>query len=119
VGRETRTVRLQNCFQSRKTRWKPDALSHRPDYTLGKDVSERIMTFLKPKQVHTSLLDPEDPILATYLLNVVDTTPATPEGTRIQNIIRAGLDQDPEIGPYLPRIRDLALPRSDEDALYL
>src|SRR5271168_4309955 len=105
-------------FRPGKQGGKPDALSRRPDYTLGKDASERTMTFLKPEQVDTSLLDPEDPILATYLLNVVDATPAALEDTRAQSIL-AALDQDLEIGPYLPQIRDPALPRSDKDSQYL
>ena len=105
-------------FRPGKQGGKPDALSRRPDYTLGKDASERTMTFLKPEQVDISLLNPEDPILATYLLNIVDTTTATPEDARTQNIL-AALDRDPEIGPYLPQIRDPASPRSDEDSPYL
>jgi len=105
-------------FRPGKQGGKPDALSRRPDYTLGKDASERTMTFLKPEQIDTSLIDPEDPILATYLLNAVDATPAAPENTRAQNIL-AALDQDPDIGPYLPQIRDPALPRSNGDSPYL
>src|SRR5271154_149486 len=61
-------------FRPGKQGGKPDALSRRPDYTLGRDASERTMTFLRLEQVDTSLLDPEDPILAAYLLNVVDAT---------------------------------------------
>src|SRR5271156_5125161 len=76
------------------------------------------MTFLKPEQVDTSLLDPEDPILATYLLNAINTTLDTPDDPRTHDIL-AALNQDPEIGPYLPQIRDPALPRSDEDSPYL
>ena len=61
------------------------------------------MTFLKPEQVDTSLLDSTDPILATYLLNVATEIPRT------QRILIA-LDEDPEISPYLPQIRNPALP---------
>src|SRR5277367_1235758 len=85
-------------FQLGKQGGKPDALSRRPDYTLGKDASERTMTFLKPEQVDTSLLDSENPILATYLLHATDITPATQEDDRVRTIL-AALDQDPEVGP--------------------
>src|SRR6202045_5214385 len=82
-------------FRPGKQGGKPGALSCRPDYTLGNDASERTMTFLKPEQVDTSLLDPEDPILATYLLNAAAATPAVPEDARTQSIL-AALDHDPE-----------------------
>jgi hypothetical protein len=80
-------------------------LSRRPDYTLGKDASERTMTFLKPEQVDTSLLNPADPILATYLLNVATEIPRT------QRILTA-LNKDPEISPYLPQIWNPAWPEA-------
>src|SRR5277367_2545827 len=99
-------------FRPSKQGGKPDALSRRPNYTLEKDASERTMTFLKPEQVNTSLLDPADPILATYLLNVATEIPHT------QHILTA-LNEDPEISPYLSQIRNPAMPRSDEDSPYL
>jgi hypothetical protein len=106
-------------FRPGKRGGKPDALSRRPDYTLGKDVGERTMTFLKPEQVDTSLLDPEDPTLASYLLYVAETSPAEPDvDTRSQSIL-AALDQDPEVGPLLPQIRDPTLPRDEETAEFL
>jgi len=105
-------------FRPGKQGWKPDALSHHPDYTLGKDASEHTMTFLKPEQVNTSLLDSSDPILAIYLLNMVNTTRVVPKDACIQDILVA-LDQDSNIGPYLPQIHEPALPLSAEDAPYL
>src|SRR5271170_2282449 len=99
-------------FRLGKQGGKPDALSRRPDCTLGKDASERTMTFLKPKQVDTSLLDSTDPILATYLLNIATEIPRT------QRILIT-LDEDPAISPYLPQIWNPALAQSDEDSPYL
>jgi len=62
-------------FRPGKQEGKPDALSRRPDYTLGNDASESTMTFLKPKQVDISLLSHDDPVLTSYLLVAVETTP--------------------------------------------
>ena len=77
------------------------------------------MTFLKPEQVDTSLLDPDDPILASYRLYVAETQSTEPDvNTRSQTIL-AALEQDPEVGPFLPQIRDPALPRTEEDSPYL
>jgi len=105
-------------FRPGKQGGKPDTLSRRSDYTLGKDANERTMTFLKPKQVHTSHLDLEDLIPTAYLLHAADITPATQEDDHVQAIL-AALDQDPEVGPYLPQIRDPSLPRSIKDAPFL
>jgi hypothetical protein len=106
-------------FRPGKRGGKPDALSRRPDYTLGKDTGERTMTFLKPEQVDTSLLDPEDPILASYRLYVAEVPSTEPDTNSRSHTILAALDQDPNVGPYLPQIRNPALPRSGEDAPYL
>ena len=76
------------------------------------------MTFLKPEQVDTSLLDSEDRIPVAYLLQATDLTPATQEDDCVQAILTA-LDQDPQVGPYLPQIRDPSLPRSIKDAPFL
>ena len=60
-------------FRPGKQGGKPDALSRRPDHTLGNDVSERTMTFLKPEQIDTSLLPTDDPLLTSYVLAAAHT----------------------------------------------
>ena len=101
-------------FRPGKQGGKPDALSRRPDYVEEGDNQERVMTFLKPEQVDVSLLDQSDPILAMYRLAAVEV----PFYDRAQEI-RTALDQDPNIAPFLPQIRDTALPRKEEDIPYL
>jgi hypothetical protein len=122
--RQVRWVEKLSTFDFKIIFWpgkqsgKPDASSHRSDYTLGKDASECTMTFLKLKQVDTSLLESEDPIPTIYHLHTVDLTPVTQEDDHIQ-AIHPALDQDPEVGPYLPQIRNLTSPRSTENASFL
>ena len=103
-------------FCSNKRGGKPDALSHHPDYTLSKDTSEHIMTFLKPEQVNISLLDQNDAILIFYRLCVADTLPMEPETNTRSSTILAALSQDPDLGPFFPQIPDPALPRTEKDA---
>ena len=72
------------------------------------------MTFLKPEQIDTSLLEPSDPTLTMYQL----TTAEIPLRGRAQEIHTA-LEQDPNIAPFLPQIRDTTLPLKEEDIPYL
>jgi hypothetical protein len=98
-------------FRPGKQGGKPDALSRRPDYPAGKDPGDRLMTFLKPKQVDLSLLDPADPILASYSINpivIASTEPPNSLATpcpRQQAILRAQ-EQDPRLTSLLSYLRD-------------
>ena len=69
------------------------------------DNHDRVMTFLKPEQIDTSLLEPSDPTLTMYRL----TTAEIPLRDRSQEI-HTTLEQDPNIAPFLPQIRDATLP---------
>ena len=94
-------------------------LSRRPDYTLGKDTSERTMTFLKPEQVDTSLLIHDDPVLASYCLAAAEATPAAGAITidcneTLATQIHDALERDAAVSSLLPYLRDLALPRDEE-----
>ena len=109
-------------FRPGKHGGKPDALSRRPDYTLGNDASERTMTFLKPEQVDTSLLPADNPVLASYILaaahavgDPATVTTITASQDRVV-AIRNALEQDDEVSPVLPYLRDTALPRSEDVA---
>ena len=64
-----------------------------------RDNKDRVMTFLKPKQIDTSLLEPSDPTLAMYRLTTAEITLRD----RAQEI-RTALEQDPNIAPFLPQI---------------
>jgi len=111
-------------FRSGKQGGKPDALSERPDYTLGNDTSERTMTFLKPEQVDTSLLPWDDPVLASYCLAAAGAPLAAGAITVGRNETLAtqicdALEHDKAVSARLPYLRDPALPRDEEteDAL--
>ena len=106
-------------FRPGKQGGKPDALSRRPDYTLGKDASERTMTFLRPEQVDTSLLPHDDPVLASYCLAAAEATPAVGAITiggneTLAAQIRDALEHDEAVSPLLPYLRDPVLPRDEE-----
>jgi hypothetical protein len=106
-------------FRPGKQGGKPDALSRRPDYTAGlDDKEERTMTFLKPEQIDTSLID-GDPTLPAYSLNLgaVRELFGT-DDERVRTIINA-LPTDPEVGPYLHYLRSPDIPRPDDVAEYL
>jgi hypothetical protein len=106
-------------FRPGKQGGKPDALSRRPDYTAGlDDKEERTMTFLKPEQIDTSLID-GDPTLPAYSLNLgaVRELFGT-DDERVRTIINA-LPTDPEVGPYLHYLRSPDVPRPDDVAEYL
>jgi len=108
-------------FHSGKQEDKPDALSRRPDYTLGDDISERTMTFLKLEQMNISLLPTDDLVLAIYALAILDhatlVTIATVEELGPNEpwtmAIREALKQDGDVGPLLPYLRDPTLPRDE------
>src|SRR6202023_1596815 len=94
-------------FRPGKQGGKPDPLSRRPDYTLGNDVSERTMTFLKPEQVDTTLLPADDPILASYTLFSANITAISMKQDEAQVLfIRNALEEDAEVSPLLPYLRD-------------
>jgi hypothetical protein len=105
-------------FRPGKQGGKPDALSRRPDYTLGNDAEARTMTFLKPNQVDTSLLDDSE---VAHLNCTLAATNALNIGTNHARAaaIRTALESDEEIRPHLPYLRDPTLPRSDAVAKYL
>ena len=109
-------------FRPGKQGGKPDALSRRPDYTLWNDASERTMTFLKPEQIDTSLLPADDPVLASYVLAathiVDDSTGATMIGADEDRIaaIREALENDDEVSPLLPYLRNPTMPRGEDVA---
>ena len=63
------------------------------------DNQDRVMTFLKPEQIDTSLLELSDPTLTMYQL----TTAEIPLRDHVQEIHTA-LEQDPNIAPFLPQI---------------
>jgi len=100
-------------FRPGKQGGKPDALSQRPDYTLGKVADERTMTFLKSSQIDTSLLPTDDPVLAAIALS-----PAQIHDASILNefsdSLRTALDEDNTIATILSHLRDPELPRSEE-----
>ena len=102
-------------FRPGKQGGKPDALSRRLDYTLGNDVSERTMTFLKPEQVDTTLLPADDPILASYILFSANITAISMKRDEARVLsIRNTLEEDAEVSPLLPYLRDPTLPRDDD-----
>ena len=107
-------------FRPGKQGGKPDALSRRPDHTLGNDVSERTMTFLKPEQIDTSLLPTDDPLLTSYVLAAAHTVGDAASVTTIERsddraaTIRNALDRDEVASYLLPYLRDPTLAR-DED----
>src|SRR6202048_1944245 len=102
-------------FRLGKQGGKPDALSRRPDYTLGNDVSERTMTFLKPEQVDTTLLSADDPILASYILFSANITAISMKRDEARVLsIRKALEEDAEVSPLLAYLRDPTLPREDD-----
>jgi hypothetical protein len=108
-------------FRPGKQGGKPDALSRRPDFTLGDDTRERTMTFLKPEQVDISLLPTDDPVLATYALATTSHSAITaittvgeigPDGAR-SIAIREALERDGDVGHLLPYLRDPAAPHDE------
>src|SRR5271167_455184 len=108
------------AFRPGKQGGKPDALSRRPDYTLGEEDRSKTMTFLKPDQIDTTLLeqdtDPEP--LQEFSLNaaIIDTIGVDQE---LQERIKETLPKDTEIAPYLDQIADPTLPRDEATQLYL
>jgi hypothetical protein len=100
-------------FRPGKQGGKPDALSRRPDYTLGKDTEARRITFLKPEQVDVSLLDEEEVAqLQTCLLSSSQVSLGT--NRRRVKAIRDAVEEDPAVCQYLPYLKDTCLPRPDE-----
>ena len=65
---------------------------------------DRVMTFLKPEQIDISLLDLSDLTLTMYRLTTVEV----PLHDSAQEIHTA-LEQDPNVAPFLPQIRDATL----------
>src|SRR5271163_1847042 len=78
------------------------------------------MTFLKPDQIDTTLLeqdtDPEP--LQEFSLNaaIIDTIGVDQE---LQERIKETLPKDTEVAPYLDQIADPSLPRDEATQLYL
>ena len=115
-------------FRPGKQGGKPDALSRRPDYTLGEKDRSKTMTFLKPEQIDTTLIDQDtdpEPLqdtdpepLQEYSLNatVIDTIGVDEE---LQERIKEALPKDAEVAPYLNQIADPTLPRDEATQLYL
>jgi hypothetical protein len=104
-------------FRPGKQGGKPDALSRRPDYTLGDDCSARTLTFLKPHQVDTSMLGTESQ-LPTFSLNLA-AAEAIGTDDELAESIRAKLEGDEFISGYLPYLRDPTVERSEEVAEFL
>jgi transposase InsO family protein len=100
-------------FRPGKQGGKPDALSRRPDYTLGKVADERTMTFLKPSQIDTSLLPTDDPVLAAIALFPAQILDA-PILDEFSDSLRTALDEDDTIATILSHLREPELPRSEE-----
>lgn len=98
---------------------KPDALSRRPDYTLGDDKEERTMTFLKPEQVDTTLIDSDSATLAAYSLNANAVRELVGTNEDLARAIVDALPTDPGVGPYLHHLRDPEVHRADDVAEYL
>ena len=101
-------------FRPGKQGGKPDALSCRPDYMEEENNRGRVMTFLKPEQINTSLLESSDLTLAMYRLTIAEIL--------LQDCaqeIRTALEQDPNIAQFLPQIRDMTVPQKEEDIPYL
>jgi hypothetical protein len=107
-------------FRPGKQGGKPDALSRRPDYTLGEEDRSKTMTFLKPDQIDTTLIDQDtDPEpLQEFSLNatVVDTIGIDEQ---LQERIKAAVPKDIEVAPYLNQIADSTLPRDEATQTYL
>jgi len=105
-------------FRPGKEGGKPDALSRRPDYTLGDEKEARNLTFLKPDQADTSLLSAKDVVLTAYSLNnaIVESVGTNEHRAKA---IRDALLLDPELGPYLQYLHDPDLPREDDVGEYL
>jgi hypothetical protein len=102
-------------FRPGKQGGKPDALSRRPDYTMGDNSAARTLTFLKPHQVDTSSLDAN---LPAFSLNSAMIASLGTD-TDLANTIRTNLDQDEFIHSYLPYLRAPTEPREDDIAEFL
>src|SRR5579859_5970109 len=100
-------------FRPGKQGGKPDVLSERPDYTLGKVADERTMTFLKSSQINTSLLPTDDPVLAAIALSPAQIYDASILN-EFSDSLRTALDEDNTIATILSHLRDPELPRSEE-----
>ena len=80
------------------------------------------MTLLKPEQIDTSLRPADDPILASYTLaavHTIDNAASITTITRSQDrvtAIRNALEQDDNVSPLLPYLRNTALPCSEDIA---
>jgi hypothetical protein len=101
-------------FRPSKQGGKLDALSRRRDYTLEKGGLERIMTFLKPDQVDTSLLPSDDPILAAIVLSPAMVALAEEANDPLSQFILDALSVDAAITKTLAHLCDPKLPRSVE-----
>ena len=73
------------------------------------------MTFLKPEQVDTSLIEEE--IQCVSLNTAVVETMNVDED--MAETIEAALGTDPQVGPYLNQICDPQLPYNEDDILFL
>jgi len=95
-------------FRPGKQSGKPDALSRRPDYTLGDNKEARTITFLKPEQFDTHSFE-----LNSAVVESLGTNEERAEA------IRNALPADPQIGPHLNYLRDPSITRPDDVAEYL
>jgi len=101
VGRKASQFNFKIILRPGKQGGKPDALSRRLDYTLGKDVEERGLTFLKPEHIDLSLLEEEElSQLQTYSLSSSQVSLGT--NRRRTDAIRKGVEEDPTVCHYLP-----------------
>src|SRR6202165_1564460 len=95
-------------FRPGKQSGKPDALSRRPDYTLGDNKEARTITFLKPEQFDTHSFE-----LNSAVVESLGTNEERAEA------IRNALPADPQIGPHLNYLQDPSITRPDDVAEYL
>ena len=98
-------------FRPGKQGGKPDAISRRPDYTLGDNKEERTMTFLKPEQLG------ESSVTSYTLNNMVVESLNMSEGR--SEALQEAISNDPQIGPYFQYLRDPEMHRDDAVAEYL
>jgi hypothetical protein len=122
--RQARWAEKLSCFDFKivfhpgRQGGKPDALSCRPDYTLGNDMEACTMTFLKPDQVDTSLLDDNRVAVAPCIMSATSTINLGANHARADTI-QTALETDGEISRYLPYLCSLGLFHPDEVAQFL